>query len=306
VRVIVTGGTGFVGRALEKKKPEWIYLSSKDYNLIDPMSCKQMYKDLQPDAVIHLAGRVGGIGANSTSPAEFYYQNTMMNTNIIHHAYEAGVKRVLASLSTCTFPNTSPVYPMTEEDILLGPPAPTNLSYGYSKRSLFVQINAYRKQYGVDYSTFCPSNIYGPGDNYDSLLSHFVGALIRKYSSASDGDVLEFWGTGKQLRQLLYVNDLAQIIPLLLESHHTNEPLIIAPHENLSIMEMIEILHKSIKKDVKITFNQKLGGQYRKDGSNKKFLDLIGGFKFTSFEVGMLETYKSYCKLSIGRTSVNS
>jgi len=294
MKVVVTGGTGFVGRALSKRRPQWTYLSSKDYDLIRPEACKKMYEELKPDAVIHLAGKVGGIYTNSVCPAEFYYQNTMMNTNIVHEAFKAGVPRVLASLSTCTFPDTVSIYPMSEEDILLGPPAPTNISYGYSKRSLLVQINAYREQYGVDYSTFCPSNIYGPGDNYDSTTSHFVPSLIRRYAAAANGDVLEFWGTGNELRQQLYVHDLAEIIPQLLEKHHSNIPLIVAPNENLSIKEMIDLLNRHVDKDVHVTFNNKLPGQFRKDGKNDKLLDLIGEYSFTSFFDGVEKTYTHF------------
>ena len=296
MRVLVTGGSGFVGKRLQRVKPNWIYVSSKDYDLVSPEECRKMYEDIRPDAVVHLAGKVGGIKANDLRPAEFYYINTMINTNIIHQAYKCNIRRVLASLSTCTFPDVVEHYPLTEEDIFEGPPAATNISYGYSKRSLYIQINAYRKQFGVNYSTFCPSNIYGPGDNFDLTTSHFVPALVRKFSEARDGDVLEFWGTGKPLRQQLYVDDLVRIIPLLLEKHSTDIPLIVAPNENISISEMIEIFHKNVKKDIKIEYNNKLDGQYRKDGSNKKLLEIIGDFEFIKFKDGVVKTYDWYKK----------
>ena len=294
MKVVVTGGTGFVGKRLKKIKPDWIYLSSKDYDLVSTKDCQMMYRDLQPDAVVHMAGKVGGIKANDTSPAEFYYLNTMINTNIVHQGYLHGVKRILAALSTCTFPDVVGHYPLTEDDILSGPPAKTNLSYGYSKRSLYIQINSYRKQYGLDYSTFCPSNIYGPEDNFDYHSSHFVPAMIRRFSEASSGDTLEFWGTGKALRQEIYVDDLARIIPSLLEKHHSDIPVIVSPHENLSISEMINILNDKIDKNVNIEFNNELDGQFRKDGSNKSLLNLIGEFEFTPFSEGVEKTYKWY------------
>lgn len=296
MKVVVTGGTGFVGKRLQKIKPEWIYLSSKDYDLVSTFDCARLYKELKPDAVIHMAGKVGGIKANDTRPADFYYLNTMMNTNIIHQGHLHGVKRILASLSTCTFPDVVESYPLLESDILSGPPAKTNLSYGYSKRSLYVQMNSYRRQYGYDYSTFCPSNIYGPQDNFDYESSHFVPAMIRRFSEASENDVLEFWGTGKPLRQQLYVDDLARIIPQLLEKHHTDVPVIVSPHENLSISEMIEILRAQVNKRVSVEFNNQLDGQHRKDGSNKALLKMIGDFDFTPFSIGVKKTYDWYEK----------
>lgn len=294
MKVVVTGGTGFVGKRLQKIRPDWVYLSSKDYDLVSTFDCARLYKELKPDAVIHMAGKVGGIKANDTRPADFYYLNTMMNTNIIHQGHLHGVKRILASLSTCTFPDVVDHYPLLESDILAGPPAKTNLSYGYSKRSLYVQANAYRRQYGCDYSTFCPSNIYGPEDNFDYESSHFVPAMVRRFSEASKNDTLEFWGTGKALRQQLYVDDLARIIPKLLEHHHSDVPVIVSPHENLSISEMIEILRSQVNKEVKVGFNNQLDGQYRKDGSNKFLLEMIGNFDFTPFSIGVKKTYDWY------------
>ena len=292
--VVVTGGSGFVGKRLKLVKPDWVYLSSKDYNLMDPDECDRMYKELKPSAVVHLAGQVGGIKANNDRPADFYYMNIMMNSNVIQKAYENGCTRVLAALSTCTFPDVVETYPLTEEDIFDGPPAATNISYGYAKRSLYIQMNAYRRQYQVDYSTFCPSNIYGPEDNFDLDTSHFVPAMVRKFHEASPGETIEFWGTGRPLRQQLHVDDLAKIIPLLLEKHHTNMPIIVAPHENLSISEMVSILLKQVNKDIKIGYNNKLDGQFRKDGSNKRLVELIGDFEFKEFKDGVKETYEWY------------
>ena len=294
MKVLVTGGTGFVGKRLQSIKPNWIYISSKDYDLVATDDCKRMYNDIQPDAVVHLAGKVGGIKANDMNPADFYYINTMINTNIVHQAKECGIKRVLSSLSTCTFPDVVPSYPLTEQDILCGPPAITNMSYGYAKRSLYIQSKAYRKQYNLDYSTFCPSNLYGPEDNFDYDSSHFVSALVRRFFEAKNGDTLEFWGSGNALRQQLFVDDLAHIIPMLLEEHHSDIPIIVAPNENLSISNMIDILRKYINKDVNIKFNSHLDGQYRKDGSNGKLLNMIGKFNFTPFKDGAKTTYNWY------------
>jgi len=301
MKVLVTGGTGFLGKALQKVRPEWIYLSSKDCDLRNEFMTFKKLADIRPDAIIHLAGRVGGIKENATKQADFYHDNIMMNTNIIHCAQVLGIKRVLSSLSTCAFPDVVDKYPFTETDILNGPPAKTNLSYGFTKRSLYIMSNAFRSQFNLNYSCFCPSNIYGPNDNFDLQSSHFVSALIRKFCEAQDGDTLEFWGTGNPLRQQIYVEDLAFFIPTLLEHHNTDIPLIVAPDENLSIETMIKICQKIFKrngKSVDYTFNGKLDGQYRKDGNNEKFMNLIHKHLKTrellTFETGLEKTIKWY------------
>ena len=294
--VLVTGGSGFVGTRLKKQNPNWTFLSSRDCDLTDYSSVHDMFISEKPDAILHLASKVGGIKENSTKQAEFYDTNTYINTNVLKAAHNAGINRVLSCLSTCAYPDVVSTYPFVEEDILSGPPAKTNFTYGYTKRALLVQTNAYRQQYGVNYSTFCPSNIYGPNDNFNLDSSHFVPAMIRKVHEAKEGDTVEFWGTGSPLRQQLYVDDLIGIIPFLLKSHNTDVPIIISPDQNLSIKEMVEIFLNNIEKNVKIVFNDKLDGQYRKDGSNKKFKELYGDFEFTKFENGVLKTYEWYKK----------
>jgi GDP-L-fucose synthase len=295
MKVLVTGGSGFLGKRLKMREPTWQYVSSKDYDLINPIEVKQMFKEIRPDAVVHLAARVGGIKDNAENQALFYYQNVMMNTNIIHEAYLAGIPRVLSSLSTCAFPDKLEHYPFSEKDFHKGSPTETNFSYGYSKRMLHVQSAAYRKQYGMNYSTFCPSNLYGPQDHFGSSSSHFVAALVHKFANLCDNKVIELWGTGTPLRQQLYVDDLCEIIPILLERHNSDIPLIVAPNENLSVHKMSQIITEVDKKrSVSFTFNGKLDGQYRKDGDNSMFLDLVGGYNFTSFREGIDKTYKWY------------
>ena len=291
---LVTGGSGFIGRRLQRQRPDWIYVSSADYNLLDASATNRMFQDIQPSAVVHLAGRVGGIKDNNSNQVEFFEQNILMNINVVRSAYEARVPRLLAALSTCAFPDVVDHYPFTEEDIFSGPPAETNFSYGYSKRLLHALILSYRKQYGVDYSTFSPSNVYGPGDHFNAETSHFVPALISKGTKLKDGDVLELWGTGRPLRQQLYVDDLCQIIPLLLTRHHGAAPIIVAPDENLSIDEMAKTLISYLNIDVKIVYNNKLEGQHRKDGTNNLLLKTIGAYQFTSFDKGVTQTYNWY------------
>jgi len=294
--VVVTGGSGFVGSRLKLIMPDWIYLSSKDVNLLSFYDTLDFLRENKPDAVIHLAGRIGGIKDNDEHPAEFFHQNVMMNTNVVHACYKAGVKRLLASLSTCAFPDTVDNYPFTEKDILNGPPAETNRAYGFAKRALHIQLQSYRKQYLLNYSSFCPSNLYGPGDCFDYEKSHFVAAMIRKILEAPEGGEVVFWGTGSPLRQQLFVDDLCRAIPHLLELHSTDTPLIVAPYENYSIREMIRTFISMIGKDVSVKFNGELDGQFRKDGSNSRFKALLPDFKLTSFYRGLKKTYEWYKK----------
>lgn len=289
----MTGGSGFVGRRLKLFKPDWTYISSSEFNLLNFDECMLMLETYKPDSVVHLAARVGGIKDNLERPATFFYENVTMNTNLVQACHLSKVKRLLASLSTCVFPDRLPSYPFNEESIFLGPPTESNFSYGYSKRCMLVQINAYRSQYGLNYSTFCPSNIYGPGDDFYSDKSHFVPAMIRKLVQAENGSEVVFWGTGEALRQQLYVDDLVVAIPQLLEKHNTELPVIVAPNENLSIKEMIDKCLNILNKRIKVSFNNMNDGQYRKDGSNNKFKSICD-VKLTSFDLGLRKTIDWY------------
>ena len=294
-KVLVTGGSGFLGTRLQIKNPNWIYISSKDADLTKYDECVRVFKKYKPDAIIHLAAKVGGIKENSTKPAEFYDTNIKVNTNVLEAAYKCGIKRVLSALSTCTFPDVVYSYPFTEENIFDGPPAITNRAYGFTKRALYIQTLAYREQYGVNYSCFCPSNLYGPNDNFDLDSSHFVPALVRKLHESKEGDTLEFWGTGNPRRQQLYIDDLADIVPILLEKHNSDIPIIVAPNENLRISDLISTTLKSLNMERKIIFNKKLDGQLRKDGSNKKLMEILPkDFEFTPFNKGISTTYSWY------------
>lgn len=296
MRVVVTGGTGFVGHRLQLTCPEWRYVSSRDYDLSDAEQCRALMNDHKPDAVIHLAARTGGIKESANHQAEFFYNNVITGAHLMHEAFKAGVKRMLITLSTCAWPDIVENYPFTEEDLFAGRPAETNIGYGEAKRALYVQALTYRKQYGMDYSCFCPSNLYGPGDTFDPDRSHFVSALVRKVADAAPRSSLEMWGTGKPLRQQLFVDDACRAIPLLLEKHHSDNPIIVAPDENLSVAEMCEMLISQVDKDLRVVWNNKFDGQFRKDGSNGKLRALLGNFEFTPFRVGVKQTYDWYVK----------
>ena len=293
-KVIVTGGTGFLGRRMHIEKPQWSYISSKDCDLTNSSQVSQLLNDLKPDAIVHLAALVGGIKDNIEKQAEYYHANTLINTNVIHEAHKAGIDRVLSSLSTCAFPESAQYFPFSEDTFFHGPPTITNFSYGMTKRMLQVSSMAYRKQYGHNYSTFCPSNLYGPDDHFGEESSHFVASLIHKIAAIDEGGTVELWGTGLPLRQQLYVDDLCRIIPLLLKQHNTSIPLIVAPKENLTILDTARILIEQIGKNVRLSFNGKMDGQFRKDGDNTQLLQLIGPFEFMKFKDGVKHSYEWY------------
>lgn len=308
-KLLVTGGTGLVGCAFKKIYPDAIYISSKDYDLTKESEVKAMFKRYKPQNVIHLAARVGGIIDNINYPAEYIYQNVLMNTFVIHYAYKHNVKKLIGLVSNCAYPDTVKDYPMVEEQLHDGSPAITNFSYAYAKRTLEVQIQAYRTQYNCNYFSVIPCNLYGPNDNFGGEKSHFVATMIDKvYKAKAKGQkIIKLLGTGRPLRQYLYSEDLAKIILLLLEKYSGKGPINIAPHKNLSIKEIAEIiLMATNSSDLKLEFdNSSLDGQYRKDISSKRLFNIIGDFKMTPLEEGIRKTYEWYLENIVEREKIN-
>lgn len=304
MKLLITGGTGLVGNALQKVCPDAIYMSSKDYDLTKEAEVKAMFEKYRPANVIHLAAKVGGIIDNINHPADFIYQNILMNTYVIHYANKYKVKKLIGVISNCTYPDKVEKYPMVEEQLHDGPPAITNFSYAYSKRVSEAQIKAYRSQYGCNYFSIIPCNLYGPHDKFDENKSHFLAALIRKIYDAKKNKrkIIRLLGTCKPLRQFLYSEDLAKIILLLLEKYDGEGPINIAPKENLSIAQIAKIALKATESsDIELAFDKSFtDGQYRKDICSDKLFDIIGDFKFTSLSEGIKKTYEWYSK-NIGR-----
>jgi GDP-L-fucose synthase len=293
MRILVTGGSGLVGRYLQDILPDsnTFYMSTKDGDLTDIQLVRWMISSYTPDVIIHLAAKVGGIKDNISNPVGYFEDNILMNTNILKVSHEYKVKRFIGVLSTCIYPDKVENYPMKEEDMFLGPPTPTNFSYGYAKRSLAVQIDAYNQQYGTKYNYLIPCNLYGEFDNFENENKmHFITALLHKIRNAKDNKI-ELLGTGKPLRQFMYAKDFAEIIKLVIDNDIT-ESFNVAPDYNYSIKKMAEIAINSINPLLKINFsNPELDGQYRKDVDNSKMRSLIPNFKFTPLEEGILRTY---------------
>ena len=290
-KVLVTGGSGLVGKYLKKILPDATYISSKDCDLRDQRQVYDLFEAIKPTSVIHLAAKVGGIKDNIAKPAEYFEDNVLMNTNLLKISYEYGIKQFIGILSTCIYPDKVENYPMKEEDMFLGPPTPTNFSYGYAKRSLAVQIDAYNKQYGTHYNYLIPCNLYGEFDNFENENKmHFLTALLYKIKNSQNNQI-GLLGTGKPLRQFMYAKDFAEVIKQTLENNIT-ESFNVAPNENLSINDMALEAISAINPSLKIKYsNPELDGQYRKDVDNSKFQSIFPNFRFTPLKEGLLRTY---------------
>ena len=294
--ILVTGSSGLVGSEFKKLFPDAIFVSSKDYNLTKEIDVQSLFLDYKPKCVVHLAARVGGILDNIKNPAIYFDDNVLMNTLMLKYSYLNSVERFVGVLSTCIYPDTVDVYPMQLEDLHKGPPTKTNFSYGYAKRSLAVQIDAYNSQYGTKYNYVVPCNLYGEHDKFDSGKSHFVTALLLKIKTAiknGEGHISLF-GDGTPLRQFMHAEDLAKSMHLML-LNDIYENINIATDENYSINE---IAHKALQ----VTNNNHLkieyvpntpNGQYRKDVCTKKFKELFPNYKMISLGDGMKRVYES-------------
>ena len=298
MKILVTGGSGMVGKSLKKILPEATYLSSKECDLKNEEEVKSLMNNNEFDAVIHLAAKVGGIIDNINKPDDYFVDNIQMNTNIVKWSRITGVKRFIGILSTCIYPDKVISYPMTEDMLHQGPPTPTNFSYGYAKRCLAVQIDACNKQYGTKYQYLTPCNLYGENDKFGDN-SHFIAALVKKIvKMKKDGNsTLELFGTGKPLRQFMHSDDLAWVIKECLDKN-IYESFNVATEENLSIREMVDIALKSCNlKNTQLVFDKtKPDGQYRKDVSIEKLKGLLPNFQTLSLNKGIKKVYDKISK----------
>jgi GDP-L-fucose synthase len=293
-KILITGGNGLVGS--EFKGDQYFKPSSKEYDLTDrDQTYRLMLKEF--DGVIHCAAKVGGLGSNMNYKGEFFYNNIMMNTNVIEGARLSKVKNLVAFLSTCVFPDNVE-YPLTEKKIHLGPPHFSNDAYAYAKRMADVQIRAYKEQYGLNYKTVIPSNIYGPNDNYDLINGHVLPSLIHKcYLARENKTPLTIWGSGKPLREFIFSRDVAKLTEWVLHNYNENEPIILSTSEEVSINDVVGIIVElmNFKGDV-IFDSSKPDGQFRKPSDNSKIKNYLPEFQFTPLYTGLKETIEYFEK----------
>ena len=287
-KILITGGNGLVGS--EFIGDQYFKPSSKDYDLIDrDQTYRLMLKGF--DSIIHCAAKVGGLGSNMNFKGDFFYQNITMNTNIIEGARLSKVKNLVAFLSTCIFPDNVE-YPLTENKIHLGPPHFSNDAYAYAKRMVDVQIKAYKEQYGLNYKSVIPSNIYGPNDNYDLVNGHVIPSLIHKcYLARENKTDFMIWGSGKPLREFIYSKDVAKLTEWVLYNYQENEPIILSTSEEISIRDVVGMIVEIMNFKGNVVFDSsKPDGQFRKPSDNSKIKNYLPNFKFTPLYEGLKET----------------
>jgi GDP-L-fucose synthase len=247
-RIVVTGGEGFLGRrvvaALAGRGCRDVFVpAERDYNLVDLEAVRRLYRDARPQLVIHLAAVVGGIGANRQNPGRFFYENLMMGVQLVEEGRRAGLEKLVAVGTICSYPKHTPV-PFREEDLWNGYPEETNAPYGLAKKMLLVQSQAYREQYGFNSVVLFPVNLYGPADNFHRESSHVIPALIRKVDEAlrAGRDEVVLWGDGSPTREFLYVDDCAEGLVLACERYDRSEPVNLGAGFEISIRELAGLI----------------------------------------------------------------
>ena len=284
---LITGGTGLVGSAIDIG----MKLSSKDVNLKYSTQTFNFFEKIKPKKVIHCAGRVGGLGGNMNHKGEFFYENIMINTNVLEASRRVGVEKVVSFLSTCVFPDKVE-YPLTEKKIHLGEPHYSNYPYAHAKRMLDIQSRAYKEQYGVNYVSVIPTNIYGPNDNFSIDNGHVLPALIHKcYLAKQNNTDFVVWGSGKPLREFIYSEDVARLAKWALDNYEEEEPIIFSTSDEISVGNVVQIVVDCIGFKGNVIFDkEKPDGQFRKPADNSKLLSYLPDFKFTPLETGIKNT----------------
>lgn len=292
-KILVTGGTGMLGKHLQMHFPNFSFIGSSNYDLRnskDAVACFEQYK---PNIVIHAAAKVGGVIANSSQQYDFFYDNLMINTNVINEAIQNKIEYLMCFSSSCTYPKDYEEYPMQEHSALDGPPEPTNFGYAHSKRMLKIQLEAAKEQFGFkNWSILYLTNLYGPYDCFDLYRSHVVAALLRKFYLAKKNNEpsVNLRGTGTPLRQLLYITDLVKIIDFFVNNRIRAE-VNVANHEVFSIKQIADIVINTVEYNGKVDFIDNLDGVYRKDLDNKNLLNYMPNMEFTNFKTGIKNTY---------------
>ena len=299
--IVVTGGAGFLGsfvvEKLQKAGCEKIFVPrSAEYNLVEREACRRLYRDVKPDIVIHLAAKVGGIGANRENPGSFFYDNLMMGVQLIEEGRLFGLEKFVALGTICAYPKFTPV-PFKEDDLWNGYPEETNAPYGLAKKMLLVQSQAYRQQYGFNSIYLLPVNLYGPKDNFDPSSSHVIPALIKKCVDAvkSASGSITVWGTGKATREFLYVEDAAEGIVLATEKYNGNEPVNLGTGFEISIKDLVDLIARFTGFTGEVSFDAtKPDGQPRRCLDTSRAFTEFGYKAKIGFEEGLKRTVEWY------------
>lgn len=300
--VLVTGGTGLVGRAIAeviaKECPNderWIFLSSKDGDLRSMSATRRIFELHRPTHVVHLAAFVGGLFRNLKYKVDFFRDNMNMTDAIMECCRIFKVKKLVSCLSTCIFPEKT-AYPITEDMLHDGPPHTSNEGYAYAKRMIDVLNRCYRGQHGCHFTSVIPTNIYGKHDNFNIEDGHVIPGLIHKcYKAKREGTDFKVWGTGKPLRQFIYSIDLARLMVWALREYDESSPITLSVDacEEISIADVSKNIAKAFNLNREVTFDTtKSDGQYKKTADNSKLRKFLPNFKFTPFETGISETVK--------------
>ena len=300
-RVLITGGAGFLGQAVcrlvNQQKPSLLAVpSSADYDLRAAEDAHRLLADTQPDVAIHLAARVGGIGANLQRPADLYLDNLLMGTNVIEQCRLAGTDRLVVVGTICSYPKHTKV-PFTEDLLWTGYPEETNAPYGVAKLAQLVQLQANRDQYGQQGIYLMPTNLYGPGDKFNPSVSHVIPALIKKCVDAVEAghDSIEVWGTGTASREFLYVDDAAQGILLAAEHYRGAAPVNLGANHEVAIKELVHDVAEITGFAGRIEWDAtKPDGQPRRCVDPARAKELFGFEATTPFAEGLRRTYRWY------------
>jgi GDP-L-fucose synthase len=300
-RIVVTGGAGFLGRhvveALARFNPAEVVVPRKrQYDLVEREACRRLLDDTRADVVIHLAARVGGIGANRENPGSFFFDNLMMGAHLLEECRLHGVGKVVTVGTICAYPKLTPV-PFRERDLWNGYPEETNAPYGLAKKMLLVQGQAYRRQYGMNVIHLLPVNLYGPGDNFDPASSHVIPALLRKIQDAieSGSTHVDVWGTGMASREFLYVSDAARGICMAAERYDGMEPVNLGAGFEITVRELVDVLARILGFRGQVRWDARHpDGQPRRSVDTTRASLLFGFEAQMRFEDGLRRTIEWY------------
>lgn len=300
-KIVITGGAGFLGTALrrnlsERGASDIVVPRSSEFDLRRADDVERLYASARPDLVIHLAARVGGIGANMKNPADLYISNLLMGTHVIEQARLQDVAKTVVLGTICAYPKFTPV-PFKEADLWDGYPEETNAPYGVAKKALLVHGQANRAQYGQNVVYLLPTNLYGPGDKFNAAVSHVIPALIKKTVEAIEEgrDAIDVWGTGSASREFLYVDDAAEGIALACERYDGDEPINLGTDEEVAIKDLAELICKVAGFDGQLRWDpSKPDGQPRRRVDTQRAKELLGFEANVGLEEGLERTIEWY------------